>query len=241
MLEQEFEYENFKEIHTRLCEIKDMGYASAMHLHDGSIGNTLEGLLGIKENNISLPDLGKIELKSKRRKSTSMLTLTSLQPLPRGVIKTLFKEYSHVASDNVRKLYTTIFANHTNPQGFSLKIDDKRLILINKHCIPAYWELDHLCAHITKKVSTVLLVYADKRGSRKQKNLSFYYNEAYLLEDITISSIKKCILEGKMKVDIRIGADVNGKSVGKYHDHGTAFRINENYFEDLFSKRKKVL
>lgn len=46
----------------KLRNIKKMSFVSTVYAHDGGVGNTLENLLGIKENNISLPDTGKIEM-----------------------------------------------------------------------------------------------------------------------------------------------------------------------------------
>ena len=74
----------------KLKEIKKLGFVKTVRAHDGGVGNTLEFLLGIKENNIQLPDMGEIEIKAKRIESNSMLTLASKSPLPRGVNKKLF-------------------------------------------------------------------------------------------------------------------------------------------------------
>ncbi|WP_062349890.1 MvaI/BcnI family restriction endonuclease [Bacillus kwashiorkori] len=49
----------------------------------GSVGNLLEDLLGVPENNLPIPDLDKWELKSKRVHSNSLVTLFHLEPFPR--------------------------------------------------------------------------------------------------------------------------------------------------------------
>ncbi len=79
----------------KLREIKSAGFIKTHRAHDTGIGKTLEDLLGIQENNIRLPDFGDLELKAKRLESTSMLTLATKSPLPRGVNKVLFERYKY--------------------------------------------------------------------------------------------------------------------------------------------------
>jgi hypothetical protein len=52
--------------------------------NDGTVGNTLESLLGIKENNLPLPNAREWELKGQRKHSTSLLTLKHVEPSPTG-------------------------------------------------------------------------------------------------------------------------------------------------------------
>ena len=49
-----------KKLHT----IKDRGFVKTHRAYDTGIGKTMEDLLEIKENNLQLPDVGKIELKA---------------------------------------------------------------------------------------------------------------------------------------------------------------------------------
>lgn len=55
--------------------IKAMGYVPSARRGPTGIGQTLEELLGLKENNIAVPDWGTIELKAHRVGSSSMITL----------------------------------------------------------------------------------------------------------------------------------------------------------------------
>ena len=56
-----------QEFKAKLKDIEKRGFITSKRKSNTGIGYTLETLLGIKENNIKLPDLGKIELKSKRK------------------------------------------------------------------------------------------------------------------------------------------------------------------------------
>ena len=72
---------------TALKEIRSRGWIrSRRNVHnDGAIGNTLEDLLGISENNLPLPSAAEWELKTRRRNTTALLTLFHLEPSPRGL------------------------------------------------------------------------------------------------------------------------------------------------------------
>lgn len=54
----------------RLQEIKEMGWIKNRRPGNaGGVGNTLEDLLDVAENNLQLPDFGNWELKSQRAKN----------------------------------------------------------------------------------------------------------------------------------------------------------------------------
>ena len=70
----------------RLKEIASTGWiASARHGNQGGIGNTLEDLLGIKENNLPIPNAAEWELKTQALHTTSLTTLFHLEPSPRAL------------------------------------------------------------------------------------------------------------------------------------------------------------
>ena len=62
----------------KLKEISAMGWIpNARKGNSGGIGNTLEDLLGIKENNLPIPNAAEWELKAQRLNSSSLTTLVS--------------------------------------------------------------------------------------------------------------------------------------------------------------------
>ena len=85
-----------RKLKEQLEKIKAMGFVKTHRAHDTGIGKTLEDLLGIKENNLRLPDIGEVELKAKRIDSSSMLTLATKSPEPKGVNKVLFEKYKYL-------------------------------------------------------------------------------------------------------------------------------------------------
>src|SRR5271155_4103448 len=60
--------------------LSNQGWVKSNRKHNTGIGKTLEDYLGIKENNIALPDFGVMELKSQRSNTVSMLTLFTKSP-----------------------------------------------------------------------------------------------------------------------------------------------------------------
>lgn len=78
---------DLKELKIKLEQIKQQGFVKTHRVGDTGIGKTLEDLLDIPENNIPLHDIaGVAELKAYRKDAKSMLTLFTLEPLPKAVI-----------------------------------------------------------------------------------------------------------------------------------------------------------
>ena len=64
------------ELIKELKKIRSMGWiANARHGNVGGVGNTLEDLLGIEENNLPIPNAAEWELKCQRMGTTSLEVL----------------------------------------------------------------------------------------------------------------------------------------------------------------------
>ena len=67
-----------------LEDIADKGWIlNARPGNAGGIGNTLEDLLGITENNLPLPNAAEWELKCQRVGTSALTTLFHMEPSPR--------------------------------------------------------------------------------------------------------------------------------------------------------------
>jgi len=67
----------------KLKEVRDMGWIlNSKEGNHGGIGNTLETLLGIKENNLPIPNAAEWELKCRRLNTNSLITLFHMEPSP---------------------------------------------------------------------------------------------------------------------------------------------------------------
>jgi len=70
----------------KLMEIRDLGWVRNQRPgNQGGIGNTLEDLLGIEENNLPIPNAAEWELKTQRTNQSSLTTLFHLEPSPRAM------------------------------------------------------------------------------------------------------------------------------------------------------------
>lgn len=70
----------------RLTEIAGMGFVPNRRAgNHGGVGNTLEDLLGIEENNLPIPNAAEWELKTHRVGSASLVTLFHSEPSPRAM------------------------------------------------------------------------------------------------------------------------------------------------------------
>ena len=69
----------------KLKAIKSQGWIKTRRPgNDGAVGNTLEDLLGIKENNLPIPNSSGWEFKAQRKGSRSLTTLFHSEPSPYG-------------------------------------------------------------------------------------------------------------------------------------------------------------
>lgn len=68
----------------KFMEIRDMGWVeNTQGNNDGAAGNTLENLLGIPTNNIPIPDASGWELKTQKKNTQSLISLSHKEPEPR--------------------------------------------------------------------------------------------------------------------------------------------------------------
>ena len=118
----------------RLKEIKEMGWIKNQRPGNaGGVGNTLEDLLEISENNFQLPDFGHWELKTQREKTSSLLTLFHSEPKPRNariVPRILLPLYGWPHQEagihyptNERSFRQTINFTSFSNRGFKVNID----------------------------------------------------------------------------------------------------------------------
>ncbi|MDO9577829.1 MAG: MvaI/BcnI family restriction endonuclease, partial [Candidatus Cloacimonadales bacterium] len=124
-------------------EIKNRGWIeNKRHNNHGGIGNTLEDLLGIEENNLPIPNAAEWELKAQKIGTSSLTTLFHSEPSPRALkfvpsILLPIYGWKHKEADqkyqiNEMSFRQTINGNNFTNRGFGIQIDRKsRKILIS--------------------------------------------------------------------------------------------------------------
>ncbi|MCX6800851.1 MAG: MvaI/BcnI family restriction endonuclease [Candidatus Diapherotrites archaeon] len=232
----------------KLEKIKKRGYIETHRLSDTGVGKTLEDELGMKENNVAGPDHIEFELKSARINSSSMVTLFTKSPLPRGINLCIRNTYGYPSKEagGDLELHVTLennrFIKLRNGKKLKVKGKKDRLNIVNGEGeIVCYWlKSDLQKAFETKFKNALLLVKAESRFNKSKKE-EFLYKEAYALQGFDFKGFISALYHGVVKIDIRLGHYESGRLKGKRHDHGTAFRAMEKNLDILYVKKKKVL
>lgn len=224
---------SFYQVKSKLQEIKEMGFIETIRAHDTGIGHTLEQLLGLTENNISMPDFGKLELKSHRKESASMITIFTKSPDLISNRELLDKYGYQRQSDGRLVLHQTIYLDRPNAQGWVLKYNSKEASLYlckNTEKLGAY-SRNLIIKKFSEKIGDgVILVFA-KRIKIDIREL-FHYDEAYLLKNFYFDEFIRYL-----RYDIRMGRYPDGS----VHDHGSAFRLRKSDLNNVFQIYEKLL
>jgi len=246
----------------RMVDLKRVGFVESHRVGDTGIGKTLEDLLGITENNIAGPDFATYELKSARRDSSSMLTLFTKAPMPKGANHELLdafgyrqrKKISHVAQGHIsaylglskiqesdipieeKELHVTVDSLKLNSVGLKLEVKGNTIYISNLRGIEAYYEENYLREAFEKKYRHDL-VYVLANNRKEGRKEYFHFNEAQLLSGFSFERFSEAVRIGTVKLDIRIGHYPNGK----LHDHGTGFRVFPISLPLCFARIKKIL
>lgn len=231
----------------------------------GGVGNTLEDLLGIKENNLPLPNAVEWELKTQRVGTSSLTTLFHIEPSPRAirfVPRVLLLKYGW-PHEEAGKLYPrnemsfrqTIHGQSRSDRGFKVIIDKrKRKILISfnaKSVSPRhktwlqlvgkrislgelnpqpYWGFDDLEYKAGTKLPNTFYVQAEVK---KEQGKEYYrYSKVIMLQGFSFEGFLKALEKGKILVDFdaRTG-----------HNHGTKFRMRQDYLPMLYKKKTVII
>lgn len=249
-----------EELIERLKELEKIGWIQTREqFNDGLVGNTLEDFLNIKENNLSLPDAGKYELKTQRMRTSSLTTLFHFDPFPRKpksvVVHTLGPIYGwpHQELEGEWSFRITMYGNNYTNRGFRIAIDNKadRLVVefnpekVNEEkndwlqevfqkggrvlTPQPYWKLEDIKKKLSKKLTNTL--YAKAKCRKTGKYEEFKYCEAILFEGVNFEKFKEGLTNGNVFVDFdaRTG-----------HNHGTKFRIKKGTLEDYYAKKEVI-
>ena len=232
---------DLKTLKEKLRQIKKMGFVKTHRRGDTGIGKTLEDLLGIKENNIPLPDIGGVaELKSYRKNAKSMMTLFTLEPLPKGGDRDrlLLDNFGYSKRDNQRskELHSTLSCKRYNNQNLKLSVEKDKIRVKGKgKRLNIFWDMESLRNKFNEKLPALVYVLADTKIVDEIEY--FHFNEAYLLEDFDFELFKKRVRADDIVVDFRMYYRPNGS----VRNHGTGFRVKINKLDDCFSKKTRLI
>lgn len=230
-----------KKLKKELKEIEKIGFIETHRIGDTGIGKTLEDLLGIKENNIPLPDIhGVAELKACRKDAKSMMTLFTLEPLPRGGDRDRFllDNFGYSKRDNKRskELHITLSSKRYNNQGLKLSVEKDKIKIKGKNRrLKIYWDMESVQEKFHNKLPALVHVLADRKMINEREH--FHFNKAYFLTDFSFELFKKMVRKNEILVDLRMYYRPNGS----VRNHGTAFRIKANKLHNCFKNKVKLI
>ncbi len=217
-----------------LAHIKAAGWIPPERRGPTGIGKTFEHWLGIQENNIAFPDLGKVELKTHRIGSSSLITLFTFN---RKVWKMnpweAIQRHGTPDANGRLGLYFTM-SRTPNSTDLFLYVQDTSISV--RHVsgqVLAEWQLETLAERFMQKLPQLILVsaFSEMRGDIEW----FKYDRARLLTGTSPQIIRNQILEGNIVVDLRLHD--KGTSA---RNHGTGFRAHEDKLPSLFKNIKEL-
>jgi hypothetical protein len=250
----------------KLKEISAMGFVpNARKGNSGGIGNTLEDLLGIEENNLPIPNAAEWELKAQRLNSTSLTTLFHSEPSPRAirfVPQILLPLYGWAHREDGKKypkgemsFRQTIHGNACSDRGFKVVINRKEskiLISFDSKCVNKRHE--EWLLQVKKRVGLSELNpqpywgFDDLEHKAGTKLLNTFYVQAEVeirrkkefYHYTKVMMLQKFSFEGFLKAleEGKILVDFDARTG---HNHGTKFRMRQDCLPMLYEKATVVI
>lgn len=229
------------DIKKELKIIDNKGYVPTIRAGNTGIGHTIQDQLGISENNDKFPDFlykfKPIELKSKRRLSTSRISFFTDTPIwePLNALNIL-NNFGYM-SNNRLSLYCSMSVGRICKQGFVMDLnltENKLFIIKNNYGKICYFNYSDLLKIMKKKINYLLLVIADNQIINSVEH--FNYNEAWLYSNFKKKAFTDLLLNRKIIFDFRMHAQPSGLSA---RDHNLALRTHQKYLEILYEKKEK--
>ena len=238
----------------RLESIAQSGWIRSLRpLNSGGIGNTIDDLLGLEENNLPIADTAQWEMKSHRLDSASLLTLFHMEPEPKDekfVPSLLLPKYGWPDQKRLGEysFRQTLRATEATDRGFGLTVDQEgervsvffdAKLADQRHDAwlktveeriglgpldPApFWQMQSLFLKASTKMLNTFYV---ETHTRKQADEEFFaIAQVQVLQGFDIDRFVDALRKGRAFIDF----DARTK-----HNHGTKFRLRQNLVPHLY-------
>ncbi len=249
-----------------LIKISKSGWIeNARDGNHGGIGNTLEDLLGIEENNLPIPNAAEWELKSQRLNTTSLTTLFHIEPSPRAikfVPQVLLPKYGweHQEAGNKypnseMSFRQTIHGLSPSDKGFMVKIDrNNQKVLISFDASKVDNRHSAWLNSVKKRVGLDELEpqpywgFDDLASKAGTKLLNCFYVQAEVKKEngkefykySKVMMLQKFDFNGFLE-QIEKGNILVDFDARTGHNHGTKFRMKQNCLPFLYNKTKIII
>lgn len=236
--------------------------------NDGAVGNTLETLLGIEENNLPIPNAREWELKGQRSHTSSLITLKHLEPSPTalGIVSNILlplygwkhKQAGIKYPASEMSFRSTTSAKEFTKRGFR--------IIIDRNQAKIRFIFDSSKVNTSQPEIKVWLNSVDQRiGLRPFKNEPYWgfedlkyavgekiKNCFYVVADSRLIDGREYFLYKELHLlygfsfdnflkcveDGLIFVDFDARTG---HNHGTKFRMKQGCWTSLYSKVERVI
>ncbi len=242
-----------------LQRIKESGWIkNARPGNVGGIGNTLEDLLGIEENNLPIPNASEWELKTQRKNTSSLTTLFHMEPSPRALrfvpqIFLLKYGWKHQEAglkypQNEMSFRQTIGGKNRSDRGFTVVINkEERKVLISFDANSVSNRHSEWLKSIEERIGLKELNpqpywgFDDLFHKAGTKLINCFYAQAEVkkVEGIEFYHYTDIMMLQNLSIDNFLLALENNDILVDFdartgHNHGTKFRLRQNKLPDLY-------
>lgn len=252
----------------KLKEIRSMGWIQGRDTkNDGNVGNTLEDLLGITENNLPIPNAAEWELKAQRKNTGSLTTIFHMEPSPRAlrlVPQELLPVYGwkHDKENRAGEKYDedeksfrmTMNAVSATDRGFLIKIDkrDRKFIVdFNEKAVNSRhtgW-LAQVKNNLAKFDSYVAPYWGFDdvfhKAGKKLPNCFYVIADSKRENKREFFSYENIYKLSNFSLDKFVAAIESGSICIEFdartgHNHGSKFRIRNGKLSELYDDIEKI-
>ena len=248
-----------------LKKIRSMGWIpNARRGNAGGVGNTLEDLLGIEENNLPIPNAAEWELKCRRANTSSLVTLLHMEPSPRALrfVPQVFlpcygwphQEAGTKYGPDEMSFRQTISGPERSDRGFKVVVDrDERKVLISFDASAVDERHSAWLETVEERVGLGELTpqpywgFDDLRNKAGTKLVNCFYVQADVKREgkqeffaySRISILQRFNLEGLLS-GIEQGYVYVDFDARTGHNHGTKFRLRQGKLLLLYSDVEEI-
>ena len=248
-----------------LKDIRSRGWIpNARHGNVGGVGNTLEDLLGLEENNLPIPNAAEWELKCQRAGSASLTTLFHMEPSPRAirfVPTVLLPEYgwAHQQAgcrypEGEMSFRQTINGLTRTDRGFGIVVDrSARKIVISFDSSRVDTRHSEWLELVESRVGLQELTpqpywgFDDLFHKAGTKLLNCFYIQADVqrIEGREHFRYSNIMMLQRFSLEEFLNAIETGDILVDFdartgHNHGTKFRLRQNAFPSLYAEATEI-
>lgn len=253
------------ELIAELRKIKNLGWIRNNRPGNvGGVGNTLEDLLGIEENNLPIPNAAEWELKCQRENTTSLTTLFHIEPSPRALkfVPQIFllkygwphDEAGEKYPDNEMSFRQTIGGKNRSDRGFKVVIDRReRKVLISFDSKAVDNRHKDWLKSVKKRIGLGELNpqpfwgFDDlfHKAGTKLHNCFYVIANSKMENGVEYFFYNKIMMLSNLSLEKFLQAIENNKILVDFdartgHNHGTKFRMRQNALPELYETATEI-